>query len=195
MHWLERPPRSPPRWLVGLGGVLFLGYLFSGIGWLMLVETEFNGGFDESIRWAWAPWLLITLAFVVRYRDWLLRQRTSSGRRNRSRLVLSLAFWAVLTFMTWPHLVGLNAVLGGPPVEFSGSIFNKWASGGRTPSNVVEFRDAASGRVLSIEVDDAFFAAARMHKRVHCRYRVGPLGFAYRWRNGAEPKACRLDDR
>jgi len=162
-----------------------------GIAWLVLIDSTFNGGFDEAVRWLWAPWLVVVVAYAWRYWGWM-RERTRRWSSWKLPLLV-VAMHPMLILMSWPHLMAINASGDRGLGVYEGALQHKWISRGRSStSNILTFTDAASRRTVDAQVSQELYDSAGIGAMVHCEYRIGTLGIAYRWRYGEDKPACTL---
>ena len=83
-----------------------------GVAWLVAIETRFNGGFDEAVRWLWLPWLVAVVTYVRRYWRWL--RSNSRYRKPWQILALSLMTWLMLLPMVPSIMLMVNPLKEQP---------------------------------------------------------------------------------
>jgi len=187
MGWIHRPTRRPP-FLARYGSAAFMAFCVGSVLWMILIESVFNGGLKESVRWLWLPWLALVVGYVVRYRRWL-----AECYRGKAWKAFGLAalIYPLLILMSWPYVMAANAAGDGGSIEYAGRIEKKWISGGKTTSHLFDILSANAART-TVQVNEHVYETAQVGQHVHCSYRQGLFGIPYRWRYGEAGPACEV---
>ncbi len=174
--------------LFRFGGLFFVVYLLIGIGLLIAIATPFNEAFVESLRWASAPILLLSVAFTRRY---MQRMKLLSGRSAGGIWFYTFLTAGILSFMSWPYALLLNATIGsGVPVDIGGRVQEKFESRSRSTSFVLVTWSDRLNQEVRLTVPKTLYASINIGARYTECFYVGSLGFFYRWRYAESRPTC-----
>lgn len=163
-------------------------FCVGGVIWHILIESVFNGGFDESVRWLWLPWLVLVIGYLVRYRRWL---RERFGGETWKAIGTAAVMYPILVLMSWPYVMAVNAVRDVGLIEYDGRVEKKWISEGRVREHMLEIRDSGTAQA-TVPVGQDLYESAQVGQFAHCTYWQGAFGIPYRWRYGEAAPVCRL---
>jgi hypothetical protein len=116
------------RLIVRFGIALFLVFIGSGLFFLLIIETTFNGGFAVSVKLLWLPLATIVFGFTYLNREML----QARSRRPWHAWAMAVALYPMMLLFAWPYVLAANALLASKGrIEFRGPIVAKFMSGGR----------------------------------------------------------------
>jgi hypothetical protein len=170
------------------GSLFLLAYLLIGIGLLIAIATPFNEAFVKSLMWTSPPILLLSLAFT---RHFMRIIRSMSLRSVRSIWFHTYLTAGVLSFVSWPYALLMNATVGeGTPVEIGGRVQEKFESGSKSTSFVLVTWSDRLNQEVKLTVPQALFKSIEIGSSYTECFYVGPLGFYYRWRYAESRPVC-----
>jgi hypothetical protein len=174
--------------LVRHGGAFFITYLLAGIGLLIAIATPFNEAVGESLKWSATPIILLSIAFTRRY---MRRIRQLSNRSSVSIWLYTLLTAAILSIMSWPYALLINASIGqSTSTEVGGTVQEKFVSKSRSTSFVLVTWSKQLNREIRLTVPEATYASTRLGSNYTECFYVGSLGFFYRWRYTDSHPTC-----
>src|ERR1700674_49894 len=162
---------------------IFFGYMGGAVVFLLLIESVFNGGFAQTIRWLWLPLAVLIFGFT-----WLNRHSFYANSGSRSQLwLLAVIFYSVALFLSWPYVMGLNATTAsGNTMSFRGPVVKKWIhhSGRYGDSCQVDLQDTRSAETITLTVSPTRYASLSVGDVTSEDFLRGGLGIPFRWRFG-----------
>jgi hypothetical protein len=152
-------------------------FLFMGVsgGFLMTIESTFNGGFYYSVKLLCIPLAIIILAYV----RW---HQSAFGKSRRIWIVAGLLY-PIALLMSWPYVMALN-LLTSPDkkITYHGTIERKWESNGRTVSYHVDLLDTTTRQLVTLNYSPAHYAQVARGDTISETYFAGRLGIPARWK-------------
>jgi hypothetical protein len=175
--------------IVRHGGVFFISYLILGVILLILVHGPFNEGFLVSMKWLWAPILILCVAFTKFYFENI---RNSTYMSKLKIWTTMLTVYASILFMSWPYVLLLNAVsTDRKTLDLGGVIIEKFVTGSKTNSYVVNTRNVHTNEEKKLQVTKEKYEHLQVGDVQKQCFFIGGLGLPFSWRFAAEQPSCR----
>ena len=158
------------------GTAFFFGLMLVGVTPLFLIESEFNAPFVFALKYLSIPIVVIFLSFGLIYRDVF-----QSDEKKGAYWFGLIAHPLLATLWSGGFVLLANATF--PPqrnVVIDGVVQRKEIAGGRYKSHVVDV--ATSAGLKRIEINPYDYERLNVGAEYHSKWKIGPLGFAYRWK-------------
>lgn len=147
---------------------------------LLLLKTEFNGGFSLALQYLAPPLFLLVMG---------------AAHANRKKVqpswlayFFALVMWPLLVVFSWPLLLVANAAAAdGSVLEFSGPVSNKFMAGTRSREHVVTLLDQATRNEVKISIPPDAWDAAKIGEVYKFCFFNGKFGVPYYWRFAGPP--------
>lgn len=132
----------------------------------------------------WGVCALVLLGYLRRYRHWFALRRESRGQVALFVLTVS----GLMALMSMSLAMQFNAFGAQASRTWNGRVADRWCSSGRTREYLVVIESEGEAPIR-VALDYRQFRELRVGDRARCTYRIGRLGWAFRWRR-SDPRAC-----
>jgi len=169
-----------PEFLHRNANILFLIYLGVGTIFLLSIESVFNGGFNTSMRLAWAPLAILVFGFT-----WIYRKAFYNLSGSPIRVwVLAVMGYPVFLLFSWPYFLAVNALIPSTKdVIYSGPIIEKFITRGtRSTSYQVTIHDETLDTEVTLTISSCLYKSTVIGSTLHQSFQIGALNIPYRWR-------------
>jgi hypothetical protein len=160
---------------------IFFCYMGGAAVFLLLIESVFNGGFAQSIKWLWLPLAVLIFGFT-----WLNRYlfHANSGSSRQSWL-FAFILYPVVLLLSWPYVMALNAATAsGDTMTYRGPVVQKRIDHSRRygDSYQIELQDTRSTEIITLTVPPARYSSLSVGDVTTEEFLRGGLGILFRWR-------------